>query len=128
MILALESVRLACARAATHEHTRLSRGVNGLATVASVAPFVGMFGAIIGIVNSFRGCPCEEYARLAATAERLGDAFVPAALALVIATFAYAAYRYLRTQLDIFDMEMHSVSLELLNRLAVSAPPARPDR
>ena len=128
MNLALESVRLACARTATCEHTRLSRGVNGLATVASLAPFVGMFGTIIGIVNSFLGICGDGTFYFAAVASRLGDAWPPTALALLVAMFAYVSYRYLRGQLDSFNMEMHAISLEFLNRLSVSAPPATPDR
>jgi biopolymer transport protein TolQ len=128
MNFALESVRLACDRAAVSEHGRLSRGVNGLATVASVAPFVGMFGTIIGIVNSFVACDGSTSTCLGAVASRLADAWPPTALALVVAMFAYATYHYLRARLDYFVMEMQSASLELLNRLPLSAPPATPDR
>ena len=122
----LELVRLATSRVATEVHRQMSRGVNGLATVASIAPFVGMFGTVIGIASSFRGANGDGSSVVAALADSLGDAWSPTVLALFVAIPSMWAYRYLRTRIEVFDIEMEAASLDLLNRLsALSNSPGR---
>src|SRR2546426_7821807 len=52
---AVESVRLAVERAAALTTAEMKRGLGGLATIGSTAPFVGLFGTVIGIINAFTG-------------------------------------------------------------------------
>lgn len=96
----------------------MKRGVSGLATIASTAPFFGLFGSVLGIVNSFVGCGGEKSACMAALTERLSQAVIPTALGLLVAIPALWSYRHLCAQIEAFDVEMDAISVEILNRLS----------
>jgi hypothetical protein len=106
-------------RSSTVVRGQMRQGLSSLATVASVAPFVGIFGTLIGIVNSFRGISGEKITNMAATFAGLSDACVPTALGLLVAIPSLWFYKYLAARLKCFDREMESVSLELINLLIV---------
>jgi biopolymer transport protein ExbB/TolQ len=91
-------------------HERLKRGLNGLATIGSTAPFVGLFGTVIGIINSFRGFSGEAGGLLSKSAGGISEALVTTGLGLFVAVPAVWAYNYFSIELESFDMEMdHSV-------------------
>ncbi len=115
----IDSVRRRCRRSADAVHGEMKRGLHGLATIASTAPFVGLFGTLLGIVNSFPGCSGEKSACMAAVMERLSESLVPTELALLVALPALLSYRYLRSELEAIDVEMENASLDLMNRLAL---------
>jgi biopolymer transport protein ExbB/TolQ len=60
-------------------HGELKRGVNGLATVVSTAPWLGVVGTLVGIYNSFPSMGAEKTAVIAIIFERLSQAFLPCA-------------------------------------------------
>ena len=95
----------------------MKRGVDSLATIVSIAPFLGVFGTVLGVVNSFPGGSWEKTAMMAAIAERLSQSLVPIALSLLVAIPAQCCYRYLSSQIETFDMEMQNASLDLVNQL-----------
>ncbi len=84
-VLVAEAVKQAMRRAARVAHTDMSRGLYSLATIASVAPLLGLSGTILGILNSFPGCGAERSTCMAAMAERLSWSLVPTALGLFVA-------------------------------------------
>lgn len=80
---------------ARHERQRLERGLTFLATVASSAPFIGLFGTVVGIVNTFQGIGMAGNASLAVVGPGIAEALVATAvglLAAIPATMAYNAY------------------------------------
>jgi biopolymer transport protein ExbB/TolQ len=85
----------------------MARGLDGLATVAATAPFLGQLGTVSGIFGSFRGVNADKRTIMAALAHDLSKAMVPAALGLAVAIQASAGYRYLRSCLADFDIEMN---------------------
>jgi len=97
----------------------MARGVTSLATIASIAPFVGLFGTVLGIVNSFPGFGTEKFTAMAITIGRLAESLVPTELGLLVALLAFCFYKYLLARLDDFDVEMENVSLQLRNELAI---------
>jgi MotA/TolQ/ExbB proton channel family len=105
-----------CSSAVVHEE--MKHGVYGLATIACVAPWVGLFGTILGIVNSFPGVEGEKTSLMAALAKRLSESMWPTAFGLLVGIIALWCYRYLESRLETFDHEMESASRELLNQLA----------
>lgn len=115
----LNAVLRSCRRAAAVVHASMIRRVTSLATVASVAPFLGFFGTVLGIVNSFHGIDGERSALMAALAVSLSEAFVPAALGLLVAVPAFCSYKYSCQRLQAFDVEMENAGLELVNCLAL---------
>ncbi len=112
------AVKRASERSATVVHCEMQRGLISLATIASVAPFIGLVGTLLGIVNSFRGVGTDKWTALAAVTEGLSESLVPTALGLLVALVAFCGYRYLLTKLDTFDVEMENVSLQLMEELA----------
>ena len=76
-----------------------------------------MFGTIVGIVGSFKGCGCEASAHLAALNESLSESIWPTALGLLVGLISLWCYRYLAGRLETIDHEMDNGSLALLNQL-----------
>jgi hypothetical protein len=106
-------------RSAAIVHRQMRQGLNSLATVAYIAPLVGIFGTLIGIVNSFPGITGEKHTVMMATFARLSDACVPTALGLLVGVPSLWFYKYLADRLACFDREMENASLELVNLLIV---------
>ena len=123
---ALDATKRASARAATVVHGEMKRGLNSLPTIASVAPWFGVIGTILGIHSSFRGVNGSRQSILAAVAELLSEALVPTAFGLMVALAAMWCYRYLRARVETFDFEMESASIQLINDLSrCPGPPTR---
>ncbi len=113
----LDAVLRSCRRSGAIVHRSMMKRVTSLATIASLAVFVGMFGTVLGIINSFRGISGEKSSDMAITASYLADAFVPTAVGLLVAIPAFCFYKYLRQRGEAFDVEMESAGLELVNCL-----------
>src|ERR1700677_2769989 len=106
-----------CSSAVVHEE--MKQGLYGLAAIACVAPWVGLFGTILGILNSFsHGATGPKSAISAAISGSLSESMWPTALGLLVGIIALWCYRYLESSLETFDHEMESASLELLNQLS----------
>ncbi len=78
--------------ASTVEVEQLQRGLSVLATVGSVAPFVGLFGTVWGIMNAFQGIAASNNTSLAVVAPGIAEALFATALGLVAAIPAVVAY------------------------------------
>jgi biopolymer transport protein ExbB/TolQ len=102
-------------RSSSEVHLEMKRGLSGLATIASTAPLVGMFGTVTGIFDAFKGCGGSHWACLAATIEGICEALVTTALGLLVAVPTLWCYNYLSHKMEAFDIEMEVASLELLN-------------
>lgn len=96
-------------------HAELKRGLGGLATIGATAPFVGLFGTVIGIINAFRGISAEKTTGLTAVAGGIAEALVATALGLFVAVPAVWAYNYFTGKIEAFDVEMDNSSKELIN-------------
>ncbi len=96
-------------------HAELKRGLSGLATIGSTAPFVGLFGTVIGIINAFKGISQEKATGLAAVAGGIAEALVTTAIGLFVAVPAVWAFNYFTNKVEAFDVEMDNSSMELIN-------------
>ncbi len=96
-------------------HADMKRGLSGLATVGSTAPFVGLFGTVIGIINAFKGIEAEKATGLSAVAGGISEALVATALGLLVAIPAVWAFNYFINKVEAFDVEMENSSMELVN-------------
>lgn len=99
-------------------HRELRRGLTSLATIISLAPFLGLLGTVVGIIESFVGCGGERWTCFAAFVERLSHAIYPAAFGLLIAVPGLWAYRYFQSEVEAFDIEMANATLDLINCLS----------
>jgi biopolymer transport protein TolQ len=91
----LRSVGKVISWTASRERLRLERGLTFLATVGSAAPFIGLFGTVIGIINTFQGIGAAGNASLAVVGPGMAEALVATAvglLAAIPATMAYNAF------------------------------------
>src|SRR5256714_13408770 len=111
----IEASKRALERAEAIVHAELKRGVSGLATIGSTAPFVGLFGTVVGIINAFKGIESTKATGLSAVAGGISEALVTTALGLLVAVPAVWAYNYFTNKCEAFDVEMDNSSMELVN-------------
>ncbi len=97
------------------EITRLERMLVFLATVAGAAPFVGLFGTVWGIMDSFREIGLTGSANLAVVAPGISEALIATATGLAAAIPAVVAYNYFNNAIKIMATEMDAFSAEFLN-------------
>lgn len=111
----IEASKRALERAAAIVHAELKRGVSGLATIGSTAPFVGLFGTVLGIINAFKGIQTQKSAGLAAVAGGIAEALVTTAVGLFVAVPAVWVYNIFTSKIESFDVEMDNSSSELID-------------
>jgi len=103
-------------------HAELKRGLSGLATIGSTAPFVGLFGTVVGIMNAFRASAPAKATGIQSVASGISEALVTTALGLLVAVPAVWCYNYFTTKVENFDVEMENSSMELVSYLVRRAP------
>jgi len=111
----LDASRRALERAEAIVHAELKRGLNGLATIGSTAPFVGLFGTVVGILNAFKGISGAKATGLAAVAGGISEALVTTAIGLFVAIPAVWMFNYFTGRVEAFDVEMENSSSELVD-------------
>ncbi len=112
---AIEASRRALQRATAIGVEEMKRGLSGLATIGATAPFVGLFGTTVGIINAFQGMKSEETTGIAAVAGGIAEALVATAIGLFVAVPAVWMYNYFTTKIDSFTVEMDNSSSELID-------------
>ncbi len=111
----VESSRRALERAEAIVNAELKRGLSGLATIGATAPFVGLFGTTVGIINAFQGMSSEQTAGLSAVAGGISEALVATAFGLFVAVPAVWAYNSFSNRVEAFQIEMANSSSELID-------------
>jgi biopolymer transport protein ExbB len=111
----IEASRRALERAEAIVHAELKRGISSLATIGSTAPFVGLFGTVVGIINAFKGISSEKSTGLGAVAGGISEALVTTAVGLIVAIPAVWMFNYFTNRVEAFDVEMGNSSSELID-------------
>jgi biopolymer transport protein ExbB/biopolymer transport protein TolQ len=111
----IEASKRALERAEAIVHAELKRGVSGLATIGSTAPFVGLFGTVVGIINAFQGISTEKSTGLGAVAGGISEALVATAIGLFVAIPAVWMFNFFTNKIEAFDVEMGNSSSELID-------------
>jgi biopolymer transport protein ExbB/biopolymer transport protein TolQ len=111
----IEASRRALERASAIVHAELERGLSGLATIGSTAPFVGLLGTVIGIIDAFQEIQGTQTTGLSAVAGGISEALVTTALGLTVAIPAVMMFNYFTTKIRAFDVEMDNSSSELVD-------------
>ncbi len=111
----LESIERSMRRAAATERTGLEALVSFLATTGSSAPFIGLLGTVMGIINSFQEIGSKGDASLVTVAPGIGGALVATAFGLFAAIPAVVAYNYFNGRIRILDTEMSNFASDFLN-------------
>ncbi|MFW6052597.1 MAG: MotA/TolQ/ExbB proton channel family protein, partial [Desulfosalsimonas sp.] len=114
--MGVETVRRALNRSVTMESIRLIQLVPFLATTGNISPFIGLFGTVWGIMNSFHGIAYQRGATsLAAVAPGISEALVATAAGLAVAIPAVIGYNYFTQKIRILESEMESFSSDFIN-------------
>ncbi len=111
----VEASRRALERAEAIVHAELKRGLGGLATIGSTAPFVGLLGTVMGILNAFRQISAQKTSGLGAVAGGISEALVTTAIGLFVAIPAVMMFNYFTNKVEAFDVEMDNSSSELID-------------
>ena len=111
----VDTVRRAIQRASALTANDLKKGVASLATIGATAPFVGLLGTVVGIINAFHGISSAGSSGLAAVSAGISEALVETALGLVVAIPAVWFYNYLSGRIEYFNVEMDNSSSELVD-------------
>ena len=112
----IEATGRALHRTAAQTTTELSRGVGSLATIATTAPFIGLFGTVIGIVHAFRDIAAANgQGGFATVSQGIAEALLTTALGLVVAVPAAWMFNYLSQKIQGLSLEMESSSSELID-------------
>jgi biopolymer transport protein ExbB/biopolymer transport protein TolQ len=111
----MEASKRALQRAIAVKTAELKRGLSGLATVGSTAPFVGLFGTTVGIINAFQGMKSEETAGIAAVAGGISEALVTTAFGIGVAVPAVWLFNYFTNKVSSFGVEMDNSASELID-------------
>ena len=111
----IESSKRALERSEAIVHAKLKRGLGGLATIGSTAPFIGLFGTVIGILNAFRQIATQKTSGIGAVAGGISEALVTTAFGLLVAIPAVMTFNYFTNKVEAFDVEMDNSSSELID-------------
>lgn len=111
----LDNLRRSLNRAGRAEMTKLTQSLTFLATTGNIAPFVGLFGTVIGIINAFTGIGAQGSASLATVAPGIAEALVATAAGLAAAIPAVIAYNMFLSRIKVLEAEMNAFSSDFLN-------------
>ncbi|HEV8121312.1 MAG TPA: MotA/TolQ/ExbB proton channel family protein [Candidatus Polarisedimenticolia bacterium] len=112
---AVESVRLAVERAAALTTAEMKRGIGGLATIGSTAPFVGLFGTVFGIINAFQGMAQSGSGGIGAVSAGIAEALITTGVGIGVAIVAVWVFNYFTGQIEFFGIEMANSGSELID-------------
>jgi biopolymer transport protein ExbB/TolQ len=95
----------------------MKRGLGFLATIGSTAPFIGLFGTVVGIINAFRSIASAGAGGMAVVSGGMAEALVSTGLGLFVAIPAVVAYNQFTGNLENFRVEMNRAASQLVNHL-----------
>ena len=111
----IDNVHRALRNAVMSQIAKLERTIPFLATTGTTAPFIGLFGTVWGIMDSFRGIGLKGSASLAVVAPGISEALIATAAGLAAAIPAVVAYNYFVSRVKFLANEMDNFSSEFLN-------------
>ena len=111
----VDAVNRAIDRVKEREVANLKKGLGGLASISSAAPFIGLFGTVVGIINSFRMMAASGQGGLGSVSAGIAEALFTTAVGLVVAIPAVMAFNYFTNTIEEFVVDMNDVSSELIS-------------
>ena len=111
----MEASKRALQRAIAIKTAELKRGLAGLATVGSTAPFVGLFGTVVGIISAFQALAVNETAGIGAIGGAISEALVATALGIAVAVPAVWLFNFFSNKVTSFGVEMENSASELVD-------------
>ena len=111
----MDAARRALQRSTALKTAELKRGLSGLATIGSTAPFVGLLGTVIGIIGAFQGMTAAGGTGISAVAGGISEALIETAFGLLVAIPAVWAFNIFQNKVEAFTIEMDNSSSELID-------------
>ncbi|NVB41860.1 MotA/TolQ/ExbB proton channel family protein [Pseudenhygromyxa sp. WMMC2535] len=111
----VDAVNRQMERSKERETANLKRGLALIATTGSTAPFVGLLGTVVGIINSFQGLSSDGGGGLSSVAGGISEALVATAVGLLVAIPAVMAFNYFNARVEGFQIDMNDVASEVIN-------------
>ncbi|WP_051286661.1 protein TolQ [Megalodesulfovibrio gigas] len=118
----VENLRRALRHGVSNEVSRLTASLSFLATCASSAPFIGLFGTVWGIMHSFHSIGKQGAASLATVAPGISEALIATAIGLLVAIPAAIAYNYFNGLISHLEAELVNFAGVFLNRVQRELP------
>ena len=111
----VDSGRRAIERETLMTTAEMKKGLGNLATISTTAPFVGLFGTVVGIINAFRGMAISGSGGLGAVSAGIAEALATTAFGLFVAVPAVWMYNYFLNKVERFQVEMNNSSSQLVD-------------
>jgi len=116
-VASLELVTSAVRDSISETLIQLKRGLGFLATIGSTAPFIGLFGTVVGIINAFRSIAATGSGGMSVVSGGIAEALISTALGIFVAIPAVVAFNHFTGKIEIFHVEMNRASSQLVNCL-----------
>jgi biopolymer transport protein ExbB/TolQ len=111
----VESAERGSERAKSVFEQELKKGLSLLATIATSAPFIGLFGTISGIINAFRGMALTGSGGIGAVATGIAEALVTTAFGIGVAIIALWCYNTLNSKIEVYSAEMSNTISQVVD-------------
>lgn len=111
----VDSGKRAIEREALMTSAEMKKGLGNLATISTTAPFIGLFGTVIGIIGAFQGMALSGSGGLGAVSAGIAEALAATALGLFVAVPAVWMYNYFLNKVERFNVEMSNSSSQLID-------------
>lgn len=111
----VDSGKRAIEREALMTAAEMKKGLGNLATISTTAPFIGLFGTVIGIITAFQGMAVTGSGGLGAVSAGIAEALGATALGLFVAVPAVWMYNYFLNKIERFNVEMSNSSSQLID-------------
>ena len=121
----VESGKRAIEREALATTSEMKKGLGNLATISTTAPFIGLFGTVIGIITAFQGMATTGSGGLGAVSAGIAEALGATALGLIVAVPAVWMYNYFLNRIERFNVEMSNSSSQLVDYFVKNEARAR---
>ncbi|HEX7150749.1 MAG TPA: MotA/TolQ/ExbB proton channel family protein [Thermoanaerobaculia bacterium] len=111
----VDSGKRAIEREAMMTTAEMKKGLGNLATISTTAPFIGLFGTVLGIITAFQGMALSGSGGLGAVSAGIAEALGATALGLFVAVPAVWMYNYFLNKVERFQVEMSNSSSQLID-------------
>jgi biopolymer transport protein ExbB/TolQ len=111
----IETAARGCERAESIYNQEMKKGLSIVATIATSAPFIGLFGTISGIINAFRGMALTGSGGICAVAAGIAEALVTTAFGIGVAIIALWVYNLLNSRIEVMDAEMSNTASQVID-------------
>jgi biopolymer transport protein ExbB/TolQ len=116
-VASLELVSSALRDSMSETLIQLKRGLGFMATIGSTAPFIGLFGTVVGIINAFRSIAASGSGGMSVVSGGIAEALVSTALGIFVAIPAVVGFNHFTGKIENFHVEMNRASSQLVNFL-----------